>query len=322
MWGQIEKRTMRSACAACTAFVLAAVGVIVLLCARSQAQPERVLAQAGRWRIERGAPTQTGTAHSVSRKKLLQGTLMLVSPQHPLPPDFPTPNTRAIRAMVGSYLPAQGDVALWQEGIYDLCAMQLEHPLEQGITLIRGTLSPAQQDDWQREAFDRFLKVYPLQEAMSHTVAAVPQGGQSEHQTGYAVDVALKAPLFLGEPHPLRRNETGSWLLENCWRYGWICRYSPGEEAEGSCEGVHLRYVGPVHSTMMQLMQMGLEDYLSLLRQEERLTLYRDDVPYAFFYCTQTAENVTLNVLEDTQWMASADNTGWAVVTIAAQRVF
>ena len=224
--------------------------------------------------------------------------------------------------MVGSYLPAQEDVALWREAVYGLCAIQLEHPLEEGLTLVRGTLSAAQQEDWRREAFNRFSKIYPLKEAVDRAIAAVPGGGESEHQTGYAVDIALKGPLSLGETQPLLRNETGRWLSQNAWRYGWICRYAPGQEAEGSCEGVHLRYVGTVHAAAMHTLGLGLEDYLTLLRREGALTLYRNGEAYAYFYCAPTEEHWRLRLPAGAAAQFSLDNTGWAIAVIAAQGVF
>lgn len=319
---QLQKRTMHTAMLACAAFVLAAVGLVLLLCLRSGMEQTNVLAENDGWRVERKAPMLTGEEKIISRETMLRGTLLLVSPEHPLPADFPLPNTRSVRAMVGSYLPAQEDVALWQEAVYGLCAIQLEFPLEKGLSLVRGTLSAAQQEDWRREAFTRFSKIYPLKEALDQAIAAVPGGGESEHQTGYAVDIALKGPLSLGEAQPLLRNETGRWLHQNAWRYGWITRYASGQEAEGSCEGVHLRYVGTVHAAAMHTLNLGVEDYLALLRREEALTLYRNGEAYAYLYCAPVEGSWRLRLPAGAAAQFSLDNTGWAVAAVAAQGVF
>ncbi len=281
-----------------------------------------LLGEGAGYTLFRGAPEMQGSIHSISRVQLLKGYLMQVSPAHPLPQDFPQPDTHQLRVMVGAYLPAEEGVTLCRDAVYALCAIQLEHSLHEGATLIRGALSYAQQEDWRREAFARYAKVYPLHEALSRAYAAVPGGGESEHQLGYALDISLSPPLSLGEREPLMRNETGKWLKENLWRFGWIQRYGPSAPGEGGCEDIHLRYVGKIHAAAMHAAGLGLEDYLSLLRSHGRLTLCRDGAPYAYIYCAPCQDGWALPVPEGTEYQVSADNTGWAVAAIAADTSF
>ena len=257
---QPEKRMLRSGIMVCALFTLSALTLIFLLLFHQGAEPALALGGRDEWIILKGAPEPQGTQTYLSRSALLQGKLMLVSPQTPLPKDYFPPNTRDIRAMVGAYLPAKEGVMLCQEAVYALCTIQFEYPLEQGVSLIRGTLSNAQQEEWRREAFDRYAKVYPLNEALSRVTEEIPGGGESEHQTGYALDLAMKGPLSLVGADPLLHNTTGRWLDENLWRFGWIYRFSPQEESDGSCEGVHLRYVGKVHAAAMHALGIGMEE--------------------------------------------------------------
>lgn len=317
-----KNKGLSPAILACAVFVLGAVWLVLLLCLQGNGKKEIILGQRDEFALIQGAPDMTGKPLEISRQDLLQGTLMLVSPQYPLPIDFPVPNTRAIRAMVGAYLPALEDVALWRDAVYALCAMQLEYPLENGVSLIRGTLSSAQQEDWRRAAFDRYAKVYPLNEALNRAFAAVPGGGESEHQTGYALDITLTGTLSLGNPDPILRNAAGKWLDENMWRFGWIYRYGPGHANGGSCEGIHLRYVGQVHAAAMHALNLELEDYLAFLRQQERLTLKKEGRPYAYLYCVPNPDNWQIFLEPGTEYLVSADNTGWAIAAIAAQDVF
>lgn len=319
---QLEKKTLHTAALACAAFLLAAAGLILLLCMRGSAEKSPVLGKKDGWGVARGAPEQAGQETRIARASLLRGTLLLVSPDHPLPQDFPVPNTRAIRAMVGTYLPVQPAVALEREAVYALCSMQLEHPLEEGLLVVRGTLSAAQQEEWRREAFSRYAKVYPLSEALSRSMAAVPGSGESEHQTGYALDIALQGALSLGAEDPLTHNETGRWLADNLWRFGFIYRYAPGQDDEGGCEGVHLRYIGPVHAAALHALGMGLEEYWALLRREGMLTLYREGKPYAYLYCAPCEGDWRIRLPKGTDYQVSADNTGWAVAAIAAEERF
>lgn len=70
--------------------------------------------------------------------------------------------------------------------------------------------------------------------------------GHSEHQTGLAVDV-IDLGARACDLHPCFADTPGGlWVAENAWRFGWIIRYRPGEEAVTSYapEPWHLRYVG------------------------------------------------------------------------------
>jgi D-alanyl-D-alanine carboxypeptidase len=69
--------------------------------------------------------------------------------------------------------------------------------------------------------------------------------GHSEHQLGTAVDLRAR-----GGPAPwdidFGATDTGRWLLENAWRYGFALSYPQGQEAR-SCyayEPWHWRWVG------------------------------------------------------------------------------
>ncbi|GAA4691031.1 M15 family metallopeptidase [Nocardioides conyzicola] len=81
-------------------------------------------------------------------------------------------------------------------------------------------------------------------QAAADRVSARP--GHSEHQTGLAVDLVTPASpgcdfeaCFAGTPG-------GRWLARNAWRYGFVVRYQPGNEAVTgySPEPWHLRFVG------------------------------------------------------------------------------
>lgn len=298
---------------ACLICLAAAAGLLCALCLRPGA-PERLLGRTGEWALLRGAPALSGAEQTISRETLLRGKLLLISPAHPLPEDFPALNVRSIRALVGSYLPAEEGAILEREAVYALCALQLEHPLETGARIFRGALSNAQQEAERQAAFERFRAIRPLEEALRLARQAVPAAGESEHQGGYALDIRLTGTLNMGKIDPLLRNETGAWLAENAWRFGFLYRYGPGSAAEGACEEIHLRYVGRGHAAAMRAAGLGLEEYWALLRSERALTLTRDGEPWAYLYCAPCTGAWTLPLPADAAWEASADNTGWAVL--------
>lgn len=90
---------------------------------------------------------------------------------------------------------------------------------------------------------------------------AVP--GTSEHQTGLAVDIVSLNYQLLDENQ--EKTPEQKWLMENCWKYGFILRY-PTDKSELTGIGYepwHYRYVGK--ETAKEIMEKGLclEEYLA-----------------------------------------------------------
>lgn len=71
--------------------------------------------------------------------------------------------------------------------------------------------------------------------------------GYSEHQTGLAVDLITPAHPACDFDPCFARTAGGRWLRGNAWRFGFIVRYTPADEAVTGYapEPWHLRYVGP-----------------------------------------------------------------------------
>ncbi len=278
---------------------------------------DAALARLDGFTVLRGAPERREKARQ-TRDALLSGPLVLASPLHPLPSDAPPPVTRSIRALVGSYLPVEGDAALRKEAVYALCTLQTEHSMAEKAVLTDGAVSRAQQDQRLREAFARCQQVYPLSEALRRAGELAPRGGESEHQTGWAIDIKLLGPLSLGQEDPISRTEYGQWLKENLWRYGFIRRYASSAE-EGSCEGIHLRYVGPLHAAAMHALETPLEGYWALLRREGALTLQTEGKDAAYIYCAACDGDGSCLLPSAQGAQYSADNTGWAAALIPAE---
>lgn len=312
------KRELTMALATCIAFVWAAGGLTAMLWIKGEAEQDALLAERDEWAVYRGS-MEGMEKITLSREEMLKGTLLLVSPDHPLPMDYPTPNIRSVRAVVGRYLPVWEDTALQEEAIYSLCDMKLARSLDSGITFTSGALSSAQLVNIRRETFDRYSRVYPVEEAMQKAIRDVPGAGESEHQMGFSVDVELHPPLALGKKDPLMQNEIGCWLQENMWKFGWIDRTG----AENCvCENPHIRYVGRVHAAAMHALDMGLESYWDFLRVEGDVLIYKGDQPYAWLHCAPWEEEMEIMAPEGAQYQCSADNTGWWVVAVALEEIF
>ena len=304
-------------------FVLAAaglclaMGVFVFLSQRAQRNPpDAVLGARDTVSVTRGTPDLRGKTLSLPAVQAYQGPLMLVDALHPLPDAYVCPDVRSIQAMVGDYVPSREDTLLCPEAIYALCNLQFRYSLTGLAVFHTGAVSAAQLESMRRDAFDRYEKVYPLQEAMARACAAVPAPGESEHQTGYAVDVSLEGPQDMRIENPLCRTAAGRWLCDNLWRFGWIQRFSE-KEIKG-CEQIHLRYVGVPHAAAMRALGLDLEDYLLLLHREKALTVWVAGAPYAYITCAPEASLPRFTLPEGEQYLFSADNMGYFIVSVSA----
>lgn len=100
-------------------------------------------------------------------------------------------------------------------------------------------------------------------EANVATYSCAP--GTSDHQTGLAVDIVdLGLPSeYLHLIQAYGETESGKWLAENCWKFGFVLRFPPDkEEITGIIyEPWHFRFVGRTHAAEMRELNMCLEEY-------------------------------------------------------------
>jgi D-alanyl-D-alanine carboxypeptidase len=97
-------------------------------------------------------------------------------------------------------------------------------------------------------------------EAEAVKVSAVP--GQSEHQTGLAIDVTNATPEDqLVES--FGSSKEGKWLAAHAADFGFIIRFPEGMESVTgySYEPWHIRYVGPILSKEIDAKKITLEQY-------------------------------------------------------------
>ncbi|MCK8060023.1 M15 family metallopeptidase [Fusibacter sp. A2] len=98
--------------------------------------------------------------------------------------------------------------------------------------------------------------------AYTNRFIAVP--GQSEHQTGLAVDITAKS-VSLGLTATFDGTKEYEWLMEHAYEYGFILRYPEGKEAITGYgyEPWHYRYVGSATiARYIMEEEITLEEYL------------------------------------------------------------
>lgn len=97
-------------------------------------------------------------------------------------------------------------------------------------------------------------------EAEASRVSAQP--GQSEHQTGLAIDVS-SASAGYGLEEAFGATKEGKWLAEHAHEYGFIIRFLKGKESITgyAYEPWHIRYVGVPVASEIHERGITLEEY-------------------------------------------------------------
>lgn len=259
---------------------------------------------------------------SVPVQRLMQGRMLLIDEGHPLPEGYVPANTVNIlgfssgRATCRDLSAVLGEDALQSLSAMLTAARQEKH---MGLVVFAGTRSPEQQRILLTDTLAALSRDMGLDEALSAARGMVASPGCSEHQTAWAVDIRV-CPQWNGAPlaEAMEASGDGLWLMENCWRYGFIRRYPGADPGDGSCRAYHLRYVGRAHAALMHALSLPMEEYLPLLHRFGALTLYDEaGAPLASAVCAPQGERQALLTLpEETETEdMSLDNLGYAVAS-------
>ncbi len=106
---------------------------------------------------------------------------------------------------------------------------------------------------------------YSEEEARRLAAEWVAVPGTSEHHLGLAVDIIDTASWVLDESQ--EDLEGQKWLMENCWKYGFILRYPKGTKSETGInyEPWHYRYLGRELAKEVHDSGLTLEGYIKSL---------------------------------------------------------
>ncbi|MGR3764710.1 M15 family metallopeptidase [Rossellomorea sp. NS-SX7] len=99
-------------------------------------------------------------------------------------------------------------------------------------------------------------------------VMAVAPPGQSEHQSGLAIDISSKSNEFQVNIE-FGQTKEGKWLAENAYKYGFILRY-PEDKVDITkyqYEPWHFRYVGPQAAKVIHENDWTLEEYFQNVKK-------------------------------------------------------
>jgi len=117
----------------------------------------------------------------------------------------------------------------------------------------------------QQYNFDSKVQRYGSEEVANQYCA---RPGQSEHQSGLAMDVSCYSQGgYLTED--FGTTPEGIWLANNVHNFGFIIRYLPGKESVTgyNYEPWHVRYMGVDHAKAVKASGLCLEQYLQQIAQ-------------------------------------------------------
>jgi zinc D-Ala-D-Ala carboxypeptidase len=99
-------------------------------------------------------------------------------------------------------------------------------------------------------------------------VEAVAVPGQSEHQTGLAMDISSRGENMLLTAE-FGKSKEGKWLTDNAHRFGFILRYPKGKESITGYqyESWHFRYIGINAATIIFENKWTLEEYFQIVKK-------------------------------------------------------
>ena len=91
--------------------------------------------------------------------------------------------------------------------------------------------------------------------------------GTSEHETGLSVDIVSIDYQILDEEQENTKEQ--KWLLENSYKYGFILRYPTNKKdiTGVNYEPWHYRYVGKENAMIMKNLNICLEEYIEILKE-------------------------------------------------------
>lgn len=129
--------------------------------------------------------------------------------------------------------------------------------------------------DTQRKLYEEFVNNLGVDEAKR--ICALP--GQSEHQTGLAMDIT--SPSYRADLHKdFGETEEGKWVARHSHEFGFIIRYPEGgEDITGyRYEPWHLRYVGVDAATAIYENNLTLEEFLGVAEEVKPVNYVKEFV--------------------------------------------
>lgn len=178
--------------------------------------------------------------------------MVLLNKSYYLPATYVPENLREVNVDKNKYMELPDYVA-------EVVETMIADAEKEGIHIVLA--SAYRSYDYQEGIFSRRVARNGFAEA--ETVVAIP--GESEHQTGLAIDITT-AGMSFGLNQTFENDPAFDWMMENCYKYGFILRYMKGREDDTGYvyEPWHYRYIGDIPAaTYIMENNLILEEYLN-----------------------------------------------------------
>ncbi len=188
-------------------------------------------------------------------KDAAAGNLILVNKQNSLPEDYVPEDLADILYYAEDRSPK---ARFMREEAASHFNLMVEDASSEGVDFVMTTAYRSY--EFQTELFNYYVSQKGSEEEANKTSA---RPGQSEHQTGLAVDVSC-ADIDYRISDSFADTQAGKWLRKNCFKYGFILRYTAeNENITGYLpEAWHFRYVGSVAAKYIWENDITLEEFL------------------------------------------------------------
>ena len=178
--------------------------------------------------------------------------LILINKQHSIPEDYTFP--------LGTI---SGNMKCDERILEDLLAM-MQGAKDDGVDLV--ICSPYRDYNRQTYLFNKKINSYmnlgmSYMDAYKTASMRVTSPNASEHRIGLAIDFYSSTYMSLNAG--FADTDTGIWLAEHSWEYGFILRYPEGKEYITGIqyEPWHFRYVGLEAATVITQKDITLEEF-------------------------------------------------------------
>lgn len=149
---------------------------------------------------------------------------------------------------------------------------------------------------------------------------AIPN--HSEHQTGLAIDLALKQDNidFICPNFPY--DGICNVFREKAPHYGFVERYEKGKESITGIahEPWHFRFVGYPHSQIMNDWGLSLEEYIDAIKQyafnKNHLKVKYGQKTIEIFYVDMSSQIKTINLPDKVCYLISGNNVDGFIITL------
>lgn len=263
-------------------------------------------------------PVYTGATVSVSmtEEELQTGSLILCNPDH----EYNRPDERRLPTIYSqktrNYKVSSSETCLDGDCISAVNALMADFNAATGKNDVLINNAYRTYDE-QMNIYSAYVNRYGIGAAEGN----VALGGCSDHNTGYGFDFNVYTAD--GVTETLASDSAYNWILNNCYKYGIVRRYStPKTSVTKLYEEWHFRYVGVPHAYYMRKYDYCLEEYIAELMNypsDGSHLLFSDDAGNSWEIFAAPVNNsgsCVFDVPEGAEYTVSGTNTGYAVVTI------